>query len=159
MNDIDNDNAYSVISIKSVHNLIFPLFLGVDQSPEGEVVVTCNQSMKEEAEAVLFHFGICLGVQFGSLVCEAFTDPYRTSMKAFQNCPLIKCAVERTATTEASMTSSIAIDDSANSFDRGFAKWGLTNNLREVPYEIEFDLTYQVSLHVGSDICDILGDI
>ena len=56
------------MSIKSVQNLISPLFLGIDQSPEGEVVVTCDQSMKEEAEALLSHFGIYLEVVFGSVV-------------------------------------------------------------------------------------------
>ena len=58
-----------VMSIESGQNLISPLFLGVDQSPEGEVVVTCNQSMEEGTEALLSHFGIYLA--------------YRTSIKAF----------------------------------------------------------------------------
>ena len=62
--------------IKSVQKLISPLFLGIDQSPEGEVVVICNQSMKDEAEALLSHFGIYLAVVFGSVLWEAFTDPY-----------------------------------------------------------------------------------
>ena len=57
-----------VMSIKSVQNLNSPLFLGIDQSPEGEVVVTCDQSMKEKAEALLSHFGIYIAVVFGPVV-------------------------------------------------------------------------------------------
>ena len=70
-------------------------------------------------------------------------------MEAFQYCSLRNCVVERDLST-------IASDDS---FDRDFAKWGLTDDLIEVPPEIEFDLTNQVSLHVGTDIYGILGDV
>ena len=82
--------------------------------------------MKDEAEALLSHFGIYLEVVFGSVVWEAFTNPYRTSMEAFQYCPLKNCAVERDSST-------IASDDS---FDYNFAKWGLTDDLIKVPHEI-----------------------
>ena len=75
--------------------LIVTVFLCVDQSPEGEVVVICNQSMKDEAEALLSHFGIYLEVVFGSVVWKAFTNPYQTTMEEFQYCPLENCAVER----------------------------------------------------------------
>ena len=77
-----------VMSIKSIQNLISPLFFSVDQSPKGEVVVTCDQSMKYEAEALLSYFGIYLEMKFGLVVWNAFTDPYRTSMKEFQYYPL-----------------------------------------------------------------------
>ena len=143
-------------SIRSIQNLISPLFFGVDQSPEGEVVVTCNQSMKEEAKTLLCHFGIYLKVRFESIVWEDFLDPYRTSMKAFQYCPLRKCVVERTAATDASM---IVTDDFGNSFDCDFSNLGLTEDLWEVPHKIKFDMTYQVSLLVGTIICGILGNI
>ena len=56
------------------------------------------------------------------------------------------------------MTSTIASNDSATSIDQCFAKWGLHNDF-DVPPEIEFDLTNQVSLHIGADICGILSDI
>ena len=57
------------------------------------------------------------------------------------------------------MASTIATNDSATSIDQCFAKWGLHNNFKDIPPEIEFDLTNQVSLHIGADICGILGDI
>ena len=132
------------------------LYSWVLMIPEGKVVVTCNQSIKEEAEALLSHFGIYFEVVFGFVVWEAFTDPYRTSMKIFQYCPLENRAVERTTATD---SSTIAIYDSDNSFDRDFAKWGLTEDLQEVLHEIESNFTYQVSLHVGANICGILGNI
>ena len=72
---------------------------------------------------------------------------YRTSMEAFQYCPVKYCAVEIDAST-------IASDDS---FDYDFAKCRFTGDLIEIPCEIEFDLTHQVSLHVCADICGILG--
>ena len=56
------------------------------------------------------------------------------------------------------MNSTIASNDSATSIDQCFAKWGLHNDY-DVPPEIEFDLTNQVSLHIGADLCGILGDI
>ena len=79
-------------------------------------------------------------------------------MKEFQYCLIRKCAIERLGPTDASMTSTIASNDSATSIDQCFAKWGLHNDF-DVPPEIEFDLTNQVSLHIGADICGILGDI
>lgn len=62
------------MSMKSVQDLIFLLFIGVDQFSEGEVVIICNQSMIGEAEAFLSHFDIYLAVLFGSVVWEAFSD-------------------------------------------------------------------------------------
>lgn len=81
------------MSIKSVQNLISLLFIGIDQSPASEVVIICNQSMKVKAEALLAHFGIYLATVFGSIVWEAFTDLYRTTMDVFQYFPLENCAI------------------------------------------------------------------
>ena len=58
-----------IISTKSVQDLISFLFNYVDQSPEVNVVVICDVSMKEEAEAHLSHFGIYLGVVYLALLC------------------------------------------------------------------------------------------
>ena len=69
--------------IKSVQNLTSPLFLGVDQSAEGEVVVTCDKSLKDETEALLSHFSIYLEVVFGSVVWDTFTNACRVCMKEF----------------------------------------------------------------------------
>ena len=147
------------MAIKSIENLSSPLFLRVDQLDNGEVIVTCDKSLKEEAETLLSHFGIYLEVVFGAVVWQAFTDLYRLNMREFQYCPIRKCAIERSAATDSSMTSTIATNDSTTSIDQCFAKWGLHNDFEDVPPEIEFDLTYQVSLHIGADICGILGDI
>ena len=48
---------------------------------------------------------------------------------------------------------------SDNIFDCDFAKCGLTNNLIEVPHEIEFNLIHQVFLNVDTNIYVILGDV
>ena len=117
------------MSIESVQDLISPLFISADQSPPGEVVTICNQSMQDEVEALLSHFGIYLAVVFGSVVWEAFVDPYRISMDAFQYYPLKNCAIKRDLPR-------ITSDDS---FDCNFAKWGLTDNLIEVKDRIQSD--------------------
>ena len=65
-------------------NLSSLLFLSVDQTAEGEVIVTCDKSLKYKGETILSHFGIYLEVVFGSVVLDAFTKPYRLSMKKFQ---------------------------------------------------------------------------
>ena len=56
------------MAIKSIENRSSPLFLGVDQLDNGEVIVTCDKSLKEEVETLLFHFGIYLEVVFGAVV-------------------------------------------------------------------------------------------
>ena len=48
---------------------------------------------------------------------------------------------------------------SNNNFDCDFAKWGLTNDLIKVPHKIEFDLTHQFFLHVGSNMCGMPRDV
>ena len=80
-------------------------------------------------------------------------------MRKFQYCPIRKYAIERSAATDSSMTSTITTNDSATSINQCFTKWGLNNDFEDVPPEIEFDLTNQVSLHIGANICGILGDI
>ena len=130
----------------------------MDQPADGNVIVTCNKSLREEAETLLSRLGIYLEVVFGSVVWDAFTDLYCLDMKDFQYCPLQKCAIECVGPSDASMNSTIASNDSATSINQYFAKWGLHNDY-DVPPEIEFDLTNQVSLHIGADICGVLGDI
>ena len=151
-----NDTVFTIcqviMAIKSIENLSSPLFLGVDQQADGDVIVTCDKSLREEAETLLSHLGIYLEVVFGAVVWDAFTELYRLDMQEFQYCPIRKCATERLEPTDASTNSSIATNDSANSIDQCFKKWGLHTEI-DVPPEIEFDLTNQVSLHIGADIC------
>ena len=71
--------------IKNVKNLITPLFVGVNVSLDGEVVIICDIGMKDEveAEAMLAHFGIYAAVIFGSVVWEVFTVANKLSMALF----------------------------------------------------------------------------
>ena len=115
-----------VITTKCSHNLVTPLFVGIHVSPEGDVVIICDIGMKEEAEAMLSHFGIYLAVIFGSIVWEAFIVSYKASMELFQYCPVRNGAIDKD-------TSTIASD---NSFDREFAKCGFTDDVIEIPDEV-----------------------
>ena len=90
---------------KSAQDLVTPLFVGINVSPEGDVVIICNIGMKEETEAMLLHFSIFLAVIFGSVVWEAFTVSYKASMEPFQYCPVKNYVIERD-------TSNIASDES-----------------------------------------------
>ena len=63
------------------------MFIAVDVSPTDEVVIYCDIDMKDEAEALLSHFGIYLNLIFGSVVWEAFTPQYKMRMDGFQYCP------------------------------------------------------------------------
>lgn len=90
----------------------------MDQSAEGENIVTCDKSLKDEAEALLSQFGIYLKVVFGFVVWDTFTKSYQLSMEEFQYCLLRKFTTEITAAMGASVTSTIATDDSATSIDR-----------------------------------------
>ena len=104
-----------IMSTKSVQDHISPLFISVDQSSEGDVVIIYDISMEEDTEALLSHFDIYLTVVFGSVVSEAFTVAYRTSMGAFQYCQVKRCAVEIDASTIASDNSfkcNFTIEDS-----------------------------------------------
>ena len=109
------------MAIKSIQNPPSPLFHGIDQSAEGEVVVTCDKILKDKTEARLSHFGIYLKVVFEPVVWDVFTDAYKVSMKEFQYCPLKKCTIERTVATDASVTSTIAINNSIINIDQCFA--------------------------------------
>ena len=115
-----------IMSIKLVEDLITPLFIGVNISSEGDVVIICDVSMKEEAEGLLSHFRIYVAVIFGSDMWEAITVLYKTSMEVFQYCPMRNCAIKRD-------TSTIVFNES---FDREFAKCGFTDDLIEIPHKI-----------------------
>ena len=52
------------MSTKCSKDLIIPLFVGVDVSPEGDVVIICDIDMKVEAAAMLSHFGIYVAFIF-----------------------------------------------------------------------------------------------
>ena len=57
-----------VMLTKPRQDFVTPLFVGIDISPQGDVVIICNIGMKDEAEAILSYFGIYLAVIFGSIV-------------------------------------------------------------------------------------------
>ena len=121
-----NDAVFTIcqviMAIKSIENLSSPLFLGVDQQDDGTVIVTCDKSLREEAETLLSHLGIYLEVVFGSVIWDAFTDPYRINMNEFQYCPTRKCAIERVGPSDASNNSTLDSHNSATSIDQCFAK-------------------------------------
>ena len=71
------------MSTKCSDDLITPLFVGVDVSPERDVVIICNIDLRIEAEALLSHFGIHLAFIFGSVVWEAFTVVYKVKMNGY----------------------------------------------------------------------------
>ena len=62
-----------IMSTKCSNDLITPLFVGVDVSLEGDVVIICNIDLRIKAEALLSHIGIYLAFIFGNVVWEAFT--------------------------------------------------------------------------------------
>ena len=97
-----------IMAIKSIVNLSSPLFLDVDTTKEGEVIVTYDNSLKNEREVILSPFAVYLEVISGSVVWNAFTAAYKLSMVKFQYCPLKKYTIERTTEIDASITSSIA---------------------------------------------------
>ena len=57
-----------IMSVKCKDDYISPIFIAVDVSPTDEVVIYCDIDMKDEAEALLSHFGIYLALIFGSVV-------------------------------------------------------------------------------------------
>ena len=148
----DLDNIYKVLAapngaefticqvimlIKTVENLITPLFVGVNVSLDGEVVIIYDIGMKDEAEAMLAHFSIYAAVIFGSVVWEAFPVAHKLSMASFQWIPVKNCAIE--------IDNSTIADEI---FDREFAKNGFTDDVIEIPKEVVFNLVHQVTLHV-----------
>ena len=56
------------MSIKLGVDYITPLFVAIDVSPEGKVVIICDISMKAEAEGILSHLGIYVALVLGSVV-------------------------------------------------------------------------------------------
>ena len=122
-----------IMSTKCSYDLITPLFLGVDVSSEGDVVIICSIDLKIEAESLLSHFGLYVAVIFGSVVWEAFTMEYKLKMDCYQYCPRKNCAVEIDNSTI----------DSDESVDREFAKCGFTDDVLVIPVEVEFDLPHQ----------------
>ena len=59
------------------------------------------------------------------------------------------CVIERDNST-------LASDEI--SFDREYAKCGFSEDVIEIPEEIEFDLRHQMTLHICPDIFGLLGD-
>ena len=146
------------MAVKTHQDLRSPLFLGVDTQLDGSVIVTCDKSLKDEAEAFLSHLAIYLEQIFGVVIWEAFTNDYKESMSSFAYCNTKQCAVEITADTPNSTGSSIASDDSAN-LNSMLSRFGLDQHIEsEDNWEFPFDLTQQVSLHIGADCSGILGD-
>ena len=137
-----------IMSTKCSFDFITPLFIGVDVTPEGEVIVICSLDMKVEAESLLSHFGLYTAYIFGSVVWEAFTVEYKFKMDYYQYCPIKCCAIEID-------NSSIDSDDSV---DREFARCGFTTDVLVLPDEVQLDLPHQFTLHLSPNINDILGD-
>ena len=102
-----------IMAIKSIVNLSSPLFLSVYTTEEGEVIITCDKSLKDEGETMISHFGIYLKLIVGAVVWTTFTKAYRLSMKDFQYYPLKKYAIEKTAEADTLAISPIAINNSA----------------------------------------------
>ena len=59
------------MAVKTQQDLRSPLFLGVDTQPDGSVIVTCDKSVKEEAEVFISHLAIHLEQIFGVAIWEA----------------------------------------------------------------------------------------
>ena len=147
-------NGHSSPSVKSscppnvLFGFITPLFLGVDVSPEGEVVVIYSLGMKVEVKSLLAHFGLYVAHIFDRVVWEAFTFENNLKMDCYQYYPIKNCTVEID-------NSSI---DSDKSVDREFAKCGLTDDMLVIADEVELDLPHQLTLHLCLDINGILED-
>ena len=104
----------AIMAVNTQQDLRSPLFLDANTQLDGSVIVTCDKSVKEEAEAFLSHLAIYLEQIFGVVIWEAFTHDYKESMSSFVYCNTKQCAVEITADKSNSTGSSIASDDSAN---------------------------------------------
>ena len=73
-----------IMSTKCYHDLLTPLFVGIDVSPEGDVAIIYSIDLRVEAEALLSYFGIYAAVIFGSVIWEAFTGGYKVKMNGYQ---------------------------------------------------------------------------
>ena len=58
----------AIMGVKTQQDYKFPLFLVVDTQEDGSVIVTCDKSFKEEAEAFLSHLGIYLEQIFSVVI-------------------------------------------------------------------------------------------
>ena len=149
----------AIMTVKTQQDLRSPLFLGVDTQPDGFVIVTCDNSVKEEAEAFLSHLAIYLEQIFGMVIWETFTHDYKESMLSFKYCNTKKCAVEITDNISPSENSSIVFDNSANYLNGLLSRFGLEQHLdNEDNQDVSFDLSQQVTLHIGANYGGILGD-
>ena len=137
-----------IMSIKCRDYFISPMFIAVNISHTGDVVITCDIDMKSEAEALLSHFGIYLALIFGSVVWEAFTARYKMKMDAFQFCHIKQCAVELDSLTI----------DSTKSTDLDFTKIEFSEDLLILPNEILFNPKNQFTLHVCLDVNGLHGN-
>ena len=72
-----------IMSIKCSDDLISPMFVAVDVSPKGEVIIICNIDTRGETEALLSYFSIYLAYIFGSVVWEAFAVGYKIKIDAY----------------------------------------------------------------------------
>ena len=79
-------------------------------------------------------------------------------MANFQYCPLKKCAIETMTAPDSSVSSSIDTNNSTAHINQFFSECGLSHDFDKFPHEIEFDLSRQLSLHIGADIYRIIGD-
>ena len=138
-----------VVTIKSGVHYITSLFMIIDVSTEGKVVIVCDISMKVEAEESLSHLGIYVALVFGSVAWEAFTVSYKASMEPYQYCPTRRCAIERDTLTIASNAS----------FDREFSKCWLSDDMIEIPEFVHLDPVQQITLHIYPGIVGLLGDV
>ena len=68
------------MSRKSGVDYITPLFVAINVSTEGEVVIVYDISMKAEAEGIISHLRIYVALVFGSVAWETFTVSYKASM-------------------------------------------------------------------------------
>ena len=137
-----------IMSVKCKDDYISPMFIAVDVSPTGDIVITCDIDIKEEQEALLSHFGIYLSLIFGSVLWEAFTAQYKMRMDGFQYCPLKKRVVELDNSTI----------DSTKTTDLDFTRTGFSEDLLTISKDILFEPKHQFALHVCPDVNGLLGD-
>ena len=137
-----------IMSTKCSFHFITPLFLRVNVSPEGKVVVICSLGMKVEAESLLAHFGLYVAHIFGSIVWEAFTVECKLKVDCYQYYSIKSCAVEID-------NSSIDLDERV---DKEFAKCGFTNDMLVISDKIELHLPHQFTFHLYTNINGVLGD-
>ena len=117
-----------IMSVKCKDDFISPMFIAVDVSPTGDVIITCDIDMKDKAEALLSHFGIYIALIFGSVVWEVFTAQYKMRIDMFQYCPLKKRVVELDNSTI----------NSTKSSDLDFTRMGFSEDLLTIPKDISF---------------------